>query len=347
MNQIKKSDGIPTNIITGFLGVGKTTAIMHLLAQKDPTENWAILINEFGEVGIDEKLIAGQGRESSVFMREVPGGCICCAAGLPMQVALNQLIVQAQPDRILIEPTGLGHPTEIIKQLSGTNYASILQLKATITLVDARKLVDKRYTQHETFNQQLAIADILVANKADQYAETDIERLNRYIIDKNWSKSLKIVKNAAIDLTWLEQPNGYSVSHESPVKPSVNQSKPDTQTHHAKMSHHNTQSLPSNDNGIIHIQNSDGEFASSGWIIEPSFVFDFTAVKALIDSIGAERLKAVMITEQGIIGFNKVNNELTIIELDEAMDSRLEIIGTESDSWQQFGERLKGCIIAE
>ena len=102
---------VPTNIITGFLGAGKTSAIVHLLQNKPKNERWAILVNEFGEIGIDGSLMQGQySEEQGIFIREVPGGCMCCAAGLPMQIALNMLLAKAKPDRLLIEPTGLGHP---------------------------------------------------------------------------------------------------------------------------------------------------------------------------------------------------------------------------------------------
>ncbi len=99
---------IPVNIITGFLGVGKTTAIQYLLQNKPDTERWAVLVNEFGEIGIDAGLMSNEEKSGGVFMKEVPGGCMCCTAGLPMQIALNQLIRQAKPDRLIIEPTGLG-----------------------------------------------------------------------------------------------------------------------------------------------------------------------------------------------------------------------------------------------
>jgi G3E family GTPase len=79
---------IPTNLIFGFLGSGKTTAIQSLLAQKPAGETWAVLVNEFGEAGIDGHLLEGQG----AVVREVPGGCMCCVAGLPMQMGLNMLI---------------------------------------------------------------------------------------------------------------------------------------------------------------------------------------------------------------------------------------------------------------
>ena len=82
-----------TNLITGFLGSGKTTSILHLLANKDPAEKWAVLVNEFGEVGIDGALLANSG----ALLKEIPGGCMCCVNGLPMQVGLNTLLRQGKP----------------------------------------------------------------------------------------------------------------------------------------------------------------------------------------------------------------------------------------------------------
>lgn len=168
---------VPTNIITGFLGVGKTSAIMHLLTHKPSHERWAVLVNEFGEVGIDGSLLQGQKKQQDqVFIREVPGGCMCCAAGLPMQIALNQLLSEARPDRLLIEPTGLGHPKEVLQVLSTEYYRQILALQKNITLVDARKLSDPKYTEHETFNQQITIADTVVGNKRDLYQDEDEQK---------------------------------------------------------------------------------------------------------------------------------------------------------------------------
>ena len=91
---------IPTNVITGFLGVGKTTAIQQLLNTKPAGERWAVLINEFGKVGIDSQLLQTDDHSlGEVTIREVPGGCMCCAAGLPMKVVLNQLRAPGRSDR--------------------------------------------------------------------------------------------------------------------------------------------------------------------------------------------------------------------------------------------------------
>ncbi len=116
-----------TNLITGFLGSGKTTSILHLLAQKPADEKWAVLVNEFGEVGIDGALLA----DSGALLKEIPGGCMCCVNGLPMQVGLNTLLRQGKPDRLLIEPTGLGHPKQILDILTAAVYEPWIDLRAT------------------------------------------------------------------------------------------------------------------------------------------------------------------------------------------------------------------------
>lgn len=89
---------VPTSIVAGFLGVRKTTAIRNLLNQKPKNERWAALINEFGEIGVVASLIeAGTNTQKEIFLREVPGKCMCCVNELPMQIALNQLLTRVRP----------------------------------------------------------------------------------------------------------------------------------------------------------------------------------------------------------------------------------------------------------
>lgn len=121
---------VPTNVITGFLGVGKTSAILHLLSHKPVHERWGVLVNEFGEIGVDGSFLEGQHpKGQSIFIREVPGGCMCCTSGLPMEIALSQLLAVARLDRLLVEPTGLGHPKEVLEVLAAPHYHDILSLQ--------------------------------------------------------------------------------------------------------------------------------------------------------------------------------------------------------------------------
>lgn len=376
---------ITTNIITGFLGVGKTSLIKSLLQNKPAGEVWAVLVNEFGEIGLDSELIGRD--QDQVQIKQVAGGCMCCAAGLPMQVAINQLIAKAKPDRLLIEPTGLGHPQEVLRVLTQPHYQQVLAMKACITLVDARKLSDNRYTQHEIFNQQLQAADAVLASKADCY-ESDLlaqlteyvnhfkdnaesahsekassenansERANPEIASDRQGKSQKVPVqpwsiNTASELhaslvSLLEMPhagvnNGARISA---IKPATTQKQESVQLVKPRLIEPNNiplfldsghsspdqqevlQAVPFDERGIMSRQKQADGFYSCGWVFDPSYEFDFDKLLMFVKNQQLMRLKAVMITEEGIAGFNCVESELSVVELDDAMDSRIELIST-------------------
>lgn len=327
---------IPTNVITGFLGVGKTTAILNLLKQKPTEERWAVLVNEFGEVGIDGSLCGGQESEpSGVFIREVPGGCMCCAAGLPMQIALNMLLARAKPHRLLIEPTGLGHPKEVLGVLSAEHYKEVLELQATITLVDARKISDERYTGNTTFNQQLEVADIIVANKADQYQASEFTELISYLDSANTlaSKPVYKVSNGQLALEWLQAPCTHTdfTSHQHSF---ADQSIPPL-----------TQTIP--DIGYLTMNGQGEGFFSSGWVFSPGWVFDEHKLYYLLMGIDAERIKGVFNTENGAVAFNKADNVLTQSPLPECADSRIEMVSRELCSESKLTEELLNCVTSK
>jgi G3E family GTPase len=165
--------GIKVTLVTGFLGAGKTTLIRHLLAQTPSNERWAVLVNEFGDIGLDGAFYADLG----VAISEVPGGCVCCTTSAAFQQGLNQLIRQYNPDRIFIEPSGLGHPKQIMQKLRSASYQDVLLLTGAFCVLDARNLKDERYTQHDIFNDQIESADGIVLSHVDRYQQEDIDRV--------------------------------------------------------------------------------------------------------------------------------------------------------------------------
>ncbi|MBL4796910.1 MAG: GTP-binding protein [Oleispira sp.] len=335
-----KIQKIPTNIITGFLGVGKTSAILHLLKNKPENERWAVLVNEFGEIGIDGSLLKGQYSENSgVFIREVPGGCMCCAGGLPMQVALNQLLTKAKPDRLLIEPTGLGHPVEVLQILSDKFYQQILQVEKILTLVDARNLTDRRYTEHDTFNQQISIADIVVGNKQDLYQGGEPALLESYvknIVDSNIT--ISFTEQGRIDPQWLQGETAaiarYAHHHHS------SSNEVDLNTLDLNPLDLNSMDIPAA--GYIKAENEGEGFSSIGWRFDSNKVFNRKKLHVFLTGLNAERMKAVFITEQGIFGYNLTRDALTEIELDETLESRLEIIAYQRET--QWQDDLLACV---
>ncbi|CAH6882065.1 Cobalamin biosynthesis protein CobW [Vibrio chagasii] len=326
--------GIPTNIITGFLGVGKTTAILNLMKNKPADENWAILVNEFGEIGVDGSLIQGNDNKQHVFIREVPGGCMCCAAGLPMQIALNQLLSEAKPDRLLIEPTGLGHPKEVLEVLSSEHYRKVLSLQKNVTLVDARKLSDARYSEHDSFNQQITIADTIVGNKVDLYKSGDEEKLAEYVAQV-CHPDTKLIFAHHGKIPFGEFDGDTNFYHH--------------QTHGHHHHHHHKQDkplaseLPMPESGMIKASNQGEGFESIGWRFAADKLFDRQQLLKVLVGLKAERMKAVFITQSGIFGYNLTEDGLTECELDECNETRIEVIGYSIDN--DLENQLLACQI--
>ena len=320
---------IATNVITGFLGVGKTTLIKRLLADKPVNEKWAVLVNEFGEVGIDAALLGGSGE--GVEIREVAGGCMCCAAGVPMQVAINQLIAKAKPDRLLIEPTGLGHPREVLKVLSEPHYQNVIKLKSTLCLVDARKVTDARYREHDIFNQQLEVADIILATKADLYTQDSLSDLKDYLQQKNLQgpKFNKASSLLTVSMAAALPRELMTLLNEPAVIPAAKPSKPASlltpKTSVFELDY-NADVLEFDERGMVSKSNVGEGAYSCGWVFDPSHEFNFDELLVWVKSLEVLRFKAVVITDEGIAGINLVDGEMTITELDDVMDSRLELI---------------------
>jgi len=326
---------VPTNIITGFLGVGKTSTILHLLASKPASERWAILVNEFGEIGIDGSLIGGKHlQEQGVYIREVPGGCMCCTSGLPMQVALTQLLVMAKPDRLLIEPTGLGHPEEVLQTLSGDNYKDMLDIQKILTLVDARKVSDPRYCEHDTFQQQIKIADMIIGNKQDLYGEGDKEALENYVEQLCPRKiDVMFTQQGVISSEFLEGATGASSASNTLLN---YQNAPSTELA--------LDELPIPECGFIKATNQGDGFKSIGWRFAANKVFDKDKLFFFLNGIICERLKAVFITDKGNYGYNSTADALTEVPLDYSKESRIEIIATDIED--QLEAQLMNCVLS-
>lgn len=334
---------IPVNVITGFLGAGKTSFIKCLLAQKPKDERWAVLVNEFGEIGLDGALL---GEADGVVIREVPGGCLCCAAGVPTRVAIAGLLKKAKPHRLLIEPTGLGHPANIVQTLQSDEYRGVLALKSSVCLVDPRNLADSRYTTHELFNQQMAMADIVLASKADCYNETPLQSLAGYLTAINPDATMMVFSReqplAGTLLETLDSPSGALLraknAQENRQKSTgLTLSRPAASVFDAGPDEN---PITFNPQGVVRkLHQGEGLYAC-GWCFAADWCFDFDALMALCDAIPSLRLKAVMITADGILAINRLEAELSLSELDDTLDSRIEFISREPLDWDAIETQI-------
>jgi G3E family GTPase len=149
-------------IIAGFLGSGKTTLLRNILNKIESLEDTAVIINEFGQVGIDSLLVKREG----LHILELVNGCICCSLTMDLSSALSEVSAIKNIRRIYIEATGLAEPRSIISLLKGVTIASRVHFRGIISILDAR-LWDIRNDLGSFFMNQLRDAIIVILNKID------------------------------------------------------------------------------------------------------------------------------------------------------------------------------------
>lgn len=299
---------IPVNLITGFLGVGKTTAVIDLLKRKPLGSRWAVLVNEYGEVGIDAALIEGSGPEG-VSVQEVAGGCVCCASAPYLPVALHFLLLDAKPERLLIETTGLGHPARLLDMLR-RDYADRLDVRATLGLVDPADFANPAMRDNRVFLEQVQLADVLVMNKLDCASPELVAEF------QNWANGLYPPKlliagttHGRLQAAWLDlSANDERNSMESPPT-------------------------------------AAGGLYSHGWVFGPEVIFDHDRLLAFLRDVPSiVRLKGVFRTPHEWIAVNRTSSGLSVEPTAYRRDSRLEAFGVSND-WDAFERRLTECVV--
>jgi G3E family GTPase len=187
---------IPTHLIGGPLGAGKTSLIRQLLAQRPAHERWAVLINEFGQIGLDAALLETDAQ--GVALGEVAGGCLCCVNGVPFQVGLGRLLRKSRPQRLLIEPSGLGHPAQLLEQLRQPPWAEVLAVQPPVLVLDAAALAAGQALA-DSQQAALASAGLLLLNKAEGLDETVRARVQAQLP----ARALRWTSQAALELAQL------------------------------------------------------------------------------------------------------------------------------------------------
>ena len=334
---MKTFKAVPTNIITGFLGVGKTTAILHLLKTKPADERWAVLVNEFGEVGIDGALLSAQA--GSIAVKEVPGGCMCCSVGIPSRVAMNQLIKEQNPDRILIEPTGLAHPQQVLDQFSDEYYQSVLSIRASIVLLDPWCLTDKQFSDLPAFQDQIQFADVLVATKADVAEKSQLDYFFQFAGTLRPEKTkIAAVSHGELPCQWLDLPK---------IEPLIGSA---SHTHHH---HEHVQKSESQETVSTEIQRKENatEFANScGWVFPVRYMFNDENLLAMIIGLEVPRVKGIFNTDKGRRVINKMRKTVSHKSLESEIqknhqDSRVEMISVDSVLWPEIESQLMSCLV--
>ena len=173
--------GMPVTIITGFLGSGKTTLLNHILSNQEGLKT-AVLVNEFGEIGIDnDLLIATENSEDT--MVELSNGCICCTINNDLMDAVYKVLErQDKIDYLVVETTGLADPLPIALTFLGTELRDMTRLDSIVTVVDAENYSLDLFNSQAAYNQ-IAYGDIILLNKADLVGEADLDSLEVKVRD--------------------------------------------------------------------------------------------------------------------------------------------------------------------
>lgn len=173
------------DIISGFLGAGKTTLIKKLLQEGFQGEKLVLIENEFGEIGIDGGFL----KDAGVQITEMNSGCICCSLVGDFSTALKEVLEKYSPDRVIIEPSGVGKLSDVIKAVQGIEGAD-LTLNSFVTVADAGKC--KMYMKNfgEFFNNQIAYANTIVLSRTQNMKQEKLETCVQLIREHNESATV-------------------------------------------------------------------------------------------------------------------------------------------------------------
>lgn len=324
---------VPTHIISGFLGAGKTTLLQHLLTQKPENETWAILMNEFGQIGVDQQLISQQ---QGYAVKELLGGCLCCSSQLPMQIALARLLTESKPDRLFIEPTGLGHPAQLLEQLTEPHWQSSLAMRALVIVVDGSRLHDEQWVKQNLYTDQLKAAQIVVLSHIDCMTAEDRQAYTALKQDYETYVQYWIeAENGQVDIQRLDiQQQAMQRKIQPLLKLQHTQPTPAPVAEIKQLPYH-------------YIETAQG-YTVAGWKLPKRWQFNFYE---LLDLLCTQqdwvRIKGIFHTDQGWKSFNFNPQQFNYKSAEEGIDNRIEVITQSEQDWLAFETQLLACLNPE
>ena len=187
------------NLLFGFLGSGKTTLVRRILGERGGRRPMAVIVNEFGEVGVDGDVIAGD----SVNLVELTSGCLCCTLRGSLMSAVEELREKAGVEQIVVEATGVASPGDMLEDLNDSQIAHELAVGPLVTVVDAPKFTRLQQMLGEFYEEQVENADVLVLNKIDLATPDELDDARAAVREINPDAVLLFAEQGDTDLALL------------------------------------------------------------------------------------------------------------------------------------------------
>ena len=356
----KSKQRIPTNVIVGFLGSGKSTAITKLIEQRDEGEKWSILVNEFGMVSIDHALVDSD--KEGIAVEELGGGCACCTLAFAFQPLLAQFIRRTKPDRLILEPSGVSHPAKVVDILRSPNFAGALDLRNIICLIDPKDFDDVRWRETAVFQDQVQLADIVVLNWTDSRDRELIDRCREWVESFRPPKQLIVETSfGLIDPELLDMEfdtvrfplfdDAHPLPDENQIELPVLSPVTDDSYHRHESSSDEKKKTNVSDRKPtpgqpLRFQNDDATYDACGWVFHVDDVFDRDKLLDLLGYVHPiVRLKGVFRCEDDWWTINRAKDGTSYATSAYRHDSRLEIIlDRKTPGWPEFEGKLLECL---
>jgi G3E family GTPase len=314
---------IPVNLINGPLGAGKTSLIRQLLTQKPPGEVWALLINEFGALGIDGLLFPSDER---LYIKQLTGGCICCTVKQDLQQALQRLI-ELRPDRLLVEPTGLSEPDSLADLFLSPTLKPHYQLQTLISIFDSANTYPQELRELTVMRNLVQIADIILLNKTDLADSAHLEVLHQLISNVYPPKTaIHLTQQAWLDYASLCHPHQNTLRIGAQLNTTIRLHTPTVPS---------PSLAPLLDlalaEGLLqrtHYQAIDAQ--TYGWLFDTDQCFDWQGLQSLLQTLhanqGVLRAKGLFRVGNSWMLFQWTPSQLTRELVAYRKDSRIELI---------------------